>query len=126
MSERRIILVDDDIDFVNIIKSYFNYYGFNIIDFTDPLLALGYIRSNSRDSYSLIILDWKMPSMNGLILATNIRKFIENVKMIMITAYDISLIKILPEYESVKFEKIIQKPVRLSALKEAINELLTV
>jgi DNA-binding response OmpR family regulator len=97
-----------------------------IIDFTDPISALEYFRLNGGDRYSLIILDWKMPLMNGLILVTNIRQINKIVKIIMITAYDISCIKILPEYESVRLDQILQKPVRLSAPKEDIKKLLTV
>jgi DNA-binding response OmpR family regulator len=97
-----------------------------IIDFTDPISALEYFRLNGGDRYSLIILDWKMPLMNGLILVTNIRQINKIVKIIMITAYDISCIKILPEYESVRLDQILQKPVRLSVPKEDIKKLLTV
>jgi len=67
-----------------------------------------------------------MPLMNGLILVTNIRQINKIVKIIMITAYGISCIKILPEYESVRLDQILQKPVRLSAPKEDIKKLLTV
>jgi DNA-binding response OmpR family regulator len=97
-----------------------------IIDFTDPISALEYFRLNGGDRFSLIILDWKMPLMNGLILVTNIRQINKIVKIIMITAYDISCIKILPEYESVRLDQILQKPVRLSVPKEDIKKLLTV
>lgn len=118
-------MVDDDLDFVNIIKSYFTWCGFNIVEFTDPLTALNYYRCNGG-SYSLIILDWKMPVMNGLILATHIRQINKSVKILMITAYNICDIKMLPEYETVKFDQILQKPVRMSALKDLVNNLLSV
>lgn len=125
MNDHNIIIVDDDTDFITIMKTFFTWYGFNITDFTDPLLALEYYRCNG-DLYSLIILDWKMPCMNGLILATQIRQINKVVKLLMITAYNIFDIKEYPEYESVKFEQILQKPVRMSELKEVVNNLFTV
>ena len=67
-----------------------------------------------------------MPVMNGLILATHIRQINKSVKILMITAYNICDIKMLPEYETVKFDQILQKPVRISVLKEIVNNLLSV
>jgi len=46
------------------------------------------------------------------------------VKIVMLTAYDIGLVKVCPEYETAKMYKIIQKPIRLVLLKNLLTELL--
>ncbi|KAA2282184.1 response regulator [Candidatus Nitrosocosmicus agrestis] len=118
--------VDDNIDFIILLKNFLSKkMGFECIAFEDPLRAIEFFRSVSPNAYSLVILDWRMPSMNGLILDTTIRQINNMVKIIMITAYDISVIKLQPEFEVARINLIIQKPIRMSFLKEKVNELVT-
>jgi DNA-binding response OmpR family regulator len=124
LNENKIILVEDDIDFTRILKTCFTWLGFNVADSINPLLALDYYRCKG-DLYSLIILDWKMPLMNGLILTTNIRQISKIAKILVITACDISSIKTLPEYDDLKFDQILQKPIRMSSLRGIVCNLLT-
>jgi two-component SAPR family response regulator len=122
--KRKAIIVDDNIDFIVILKNFLSKkMGFEVIAFEDPQLAIDFFRSVSPNAYSLVIIDWRMSSMNGLILATTIRQINNMVKIIMITAYDISVIKLQPEFEVARINLIIQKPIRMSFLK--VNELVT-
>ena len=67
----RILLVDDEVDINLTIKLVLEGSGFKIDSFTDPLLALD---SFKRGLYDLVILDVKMPIMNGFGLYQEIQK----------------------------------------------------
>src|SRR5436305_910567 len=59
---KRILLVDDEDDINLTVKLVLEGSGFNVDSFTDPLLAVNSFRTGV---YDLVILDAKMPVMNG-------------------------------------------------------------
>jgi DNA-binding response OmpR family regulator len=59
------LLVDNEPDVLLTEKIVLEQYGFKVDSFTDPLLALENFRANV---YDMIILDIKMPEMNGLVI----------------------------------------------------------
>jgi DNA-binding response OmpR family regulator len=59
--------------------------GFQVDTFTDPLLALSTIKAGSK--YDLLILDIKMPDMNGFELYEEIRKIDNKVRVCFLTAF---------------------------------------
>ena len=79
----RILLVDDEVDINLTIKLVLEGSGFKIDSFTDPLLALDSFRTGL---YDLVILDVKMPIMNGFGLYREIRKLDNKVKICFLTA----------------------------------------
>ena len=64
---KRILLIDDEPDITFTIKDILEDNGFQVDSFNDPILALNSYKSNF---YDLVILDIKMPKMNGLELYT--------------------------------------------------------
>jgi CheY-like chemotaxis protein len=80
---KKILLVDDEPDITFTIKSILNDNGFYIDTFTDPITALKSYRTNI---YDLIILDIKMPKMDGFQLYTKIREKDTKVKICFLTA----------------------------------------
>lgn len=55
------------------------------------LMALDMVRKHheKQDDYQIVLLDWKLPDMDGLIASKQIRKIIgDDVKVILISAYD--------------------------------------
>jgi len=80
---KRILLVDDDDDINLTVKLVLEGSGFNVDSFTDPLLAVDSFRPGL---YDLVILDVKMPVMNGFGLFQEIRKLDDKVKICFLTA----------------------------------------
>ena len=80
---KKILLVDDEPDITFTIKNILEDNGFYIDTFTDPIKALKSYRINF---YDLIILDIKMPKMNGFQLYTKIREKDPKVKICFLTA----------------------------------------
>jgi len=78
-NKAKILLVDDEPDTTFTIKYILEDYGFKVNCFNDPLLAL---KSYIRNFYDLIILDIKMPKIDGFELYTKIREQDPKVKYV--------------------------------------------
>ena len=121
MSKRRILIIDDDIDINNLFKLFLEYDGYNVDAFTDPIDALYSFR---KDVYDLVLLDLKMPKMNGMLLYEKLHSIDPDLLFCFITAnreYIEHLKKSIVEIEKV----VIYKPILLSELRNKINSLLS-
>jgi len=61
--------------------------GYSVNTFTNPIVAFEHLLKN-RDKYELIISDYRMPYLNGCELGTKVKELNENIKVILISAYD--------------------------------------
>jgi DNA-binding response OmpR family regulator len=118
---RSIIVVDDEIELATLFKTFLNQQGFNTISFVDPVLALEYFKETS-DKHSLIITDLRMPSLNGLELAKKIRELNTNIKIFLMTAFETRDLENHIDFKMARIDRLIQKPVSFSDLKEMINK----
>lgn len=116
-----IIVVDDEIELATLFKTFLNQQGFNTISFVDPVLALEYFKETS-DKHSLIITDLRMPGLNGLELAKKVRELNTNIRIFLMTAFEIRDLENHVDFKMAKIDRLIQKPVRFSNLKEMINK----
>jgi CheY-like chemotaxis protein len=80
---KRILLVDDEPDVTYTIKNIVEDNGFKVDTFTDPITAL---KSYTSNFYDLVILDIKMPKMDGFELYIKIREKDPKVKICFLTA----------------------------------------
>ncbi len=80
---KNILIVDDESDITFTIKSILEYSGFKVDSFTDSISALDNYQINF---YDLVILDIKMPKMDGFQLYTKIREKDPKVKICFLTA----------------------------------------
>jgi DNA-binding NtrC family response regulator len=122
-SSQKILIVDDEMDIANTIKKYLVNAGFEAICFTDPLVALEHFVLLDK-KYQCIITDLRMPGMSGLIFTNKIREINTSVKVFLISAFDTSDLENNSEYKSAKIERVIQKPIKLSILKEILTDTL--
>ena len=115
------MIIDDDVDITNLFEIYLESNGYNVDAYTNPLDAFHNFRKNSHD---LIILDLKMPKMDGMTLYHKIKELDNNV-IICLTTADISYIENLRK-GIIDIEKIVlYKPVLLKDLKNKIDWLLS-
>jgi CheY-like chemotaxis protein len=80
---KKILLVDDEPDVIYAIKNILEDNGFQIDPFNDPITALNSYKINF---YDLVILDIKMPKMDGFELYIKIREKDPKVKICFLTA----------------------------------------
>lgn len=79
----RILIVDDEEDVTFFLKEALeDYGGFEVVTFNDPLLALSSFnnedKQNKPSAYDLILLDIKMPKMDGFELYQELQKRIDS------------------------------------------------
>ena len=114
---KKILLVDNEVDITYALTNALENYDFYIESFNDPILALNSYKSNS---YDLVILDIKMPNMDGFELYNKIREKDPQVKICFLTASEL----FYEEFRKARFllsEKIgeeyfIQKPIKTDDL----------
>jgi CheY-like chemotaxis protein len=117
----KILLVEDEKDILNLFQKFFERSGFYVSAFSEPLLAVQeFMKNNDDNDYDLVISDIRMPEMNGIELASIIRKKNKDIPIILMTAYN--TIDIEPSIlKSLNIEDIINKPIKLKDLIEKIN-----
>jgi CheY-like chemotaxis protein len=125
-NKRKILVVDDEPDNTSIFSISLEDVGFEVDAFTDPLLALSKFKSDHK-KYDLLILDIKMPDMNGFELYEEIRKIDNKVKTCFLTAYGEGYTEEFGRRFSSSINvSFIRKPIRVGDLVKKVNEMIMV
>ena len=82
MSNKRVLVVDDDVKTVELVKLYLNRDGYRVLTAYDGVEALRLARKSRPD---LIVLDLMLPELDGLEVCRTLRKE-SDVPIIMLTA----------------------------------------
>ena len=88
-SKAKILIIDDDKDITNLFSIFLEYIGYIVNAYTNPVEAFNNFSKNSHD---LIVLDLKMPKMDGMTLYHKIKEIDSNV-IICFTIADINHIE---------------------------------
>jgi|ERR1044072_3212486 response regulator RpfG family c-di-GMP phosphodiesterase len=115
-----VLIVDDEMELALIYKKYLELSGYDVVSFTDPLLAFEYYKENIQ-RFTHVLTDLRMPTINGIELASKIRKLNNKVRIFLITAFTIDDFINNKDYVDSKIEMVIEKPVRLNTLREYLN-----
>jgi CheY-like chemotaxis protein len=120
--KKRVMLVDDEIDVISVLKIVLEDNGFQVDPFEDPLYAL---RNYKTGLYDLLILDIKMPEMDGFELYDEIKKIDNKVKVCFLTASEMYYSKSRKEkYSLIDKDLFIQKPIENEDLVKVIGKIL--
>jgi DNA-binding response OmpR family regulator len=124
---KKILLVDDEPDVTYTIKKIVEDNGFKADSFNDPILALNYYKI---DFYDLVILDIKMPKMDGFQLYTKIREKDPKVKICFLTViatFNEEFRKIrLALGKTINEDYFIQKPVDMEDLLKKLTSIMNI
>jgi len=114
---KKILLIDDELDILEILKEFLEFRGFNVIHFDNPVKA---IKNFHPDYYNIVITDLNLPDMSGCELVSKIREIDRNIPIIIISGYleDIQKENILTKGASAYLEK----PFNLKQLENLIEK----
>jgi CheY-like chemotaxis protein len=122
---KKILLVDNEADITYALENALENYGFSIDSFNDSMLALNSYKNNF---YDLVILDIKMPKMDGFELYNKIKEKDPKMKICFLTASEMFYEEIRKTRYilSEKFgdEYFIQKPIKTDDLVQKMNVLI--
>jgi CheY-like chemotaxis protein len=113
-SNKRILIVDDEADIARFFKLALEHAGFNVDVFNDPIKSLSNYKAGT---YDLLLLDIRMPQMNGFELYDKIKKIDDNVNVCFVTAFEEYYDEFRKRFpHSEKTEQFIKKPVGVEEL----------
>ena len=121
---KRVLIVDDEPDVNLAVKIVLEENGFEVNTFTDPFLALENFRKEAG-MYDLLMLDIKMPDINGFELYKQIKKIDDKVKVCFLTAGEMDYTQFEKELSPVLDKNCyIQKPIETETLIKRLNRII--
>jgi two-component system catabolic regulation response regulator CreB/two-component system response regulator ChvI len=118
---RRILVIDDSEDIALSFKIGLKIYGYQIDSATDPVMA---VRQFSPGRYDLILLDIKMPKMDGFQVARELRKTDKTVKICFLTAFEILDGEFKELFPELSVQGFVNKPIAIKELAQKITTIL--
>jgi DNA-binding response OmpR family regulator len=120
-AKKSILLVDDEHDNNLIFTIGLQDAGFEVDAYTDAELALSAFKP---DYYDLLLLDIKMPKMDGYGLYEKLKKIDDKVKVCFLTASERYKEEHRPSFLSSSSTSFIIKPVTVDDLVKKVNEMI--
>jgi DNA-binding response OmpR family regulator len=118
---KRILVVDDESDVCLAQERILDENGFTVDSYQNPLLALQKFKS---DLYDLVILDIKMPELNGFVLYREIKRLDKMVKICFLTAGEMYYGVYSDIFSSIPANYFMRKPIDNEELMKWIDEII--
>jgi CheY-like chemotaxis protein len=106
----KIMLVDDELDTLLTYKIFLLTQGYNVDAFTDSYEALKHFISCNHHYYDLVIMDIRMPGLNGLQMYQKMKAIDDTTRIIFVSALD-ALQEMVSIFADLDFNNIIRKPI---------------
>jgi two-component system response regulator ChvI len=120
-----ILLIDDNEDILFLFTSILDGEDYTTTSISNPVKALNYFSQIDPYYYDLIVMDVRMPGINGIQLYSKIKIMNPDIKVLFLSALDgvEELLSIFPE---VKRNQIINKTINLDEFILRIKETITI
>jgi DNA-binding response OmpR family regulator len=119
---KRIMVVDDEYDLTLFFRLSLEYHGFEVETYNDPRKALSNFKP---DYYDLVILDIRMPDMDGFELYREIRKIDSKAKSCFLTASELYHKEFrTKEYSALDKNLFIRKPIGNEEMIKVIDRMI--
>lgn len=115
-----VLVVDDDPSVLATYRRLLGRCGYKTVTQDDPLRVLEH--ASPADSADLLLLDYKMPGMDGLSLLAKLRQRACRARCVLISAYlndDVRL-----EAAGLGVDRVLEKPVDVVLLRTVLADLL--
>ncbi|MBQ7585020.1 MAG: response regulator [Desulfovibrionaceae bacterium] len=87
----RVLLVDDEVEFLELMKKRLSRRGFEVFTANEGSKALNLIaealKSEEAEAYKVVVLDVRMPGMDGLETLRGIKKIAPALPVILLTGH---------------------------------------
>ena len=122
-SSFNILLIDDDADILFTFKTIIESEKFKTNSFSDPSKALEHFSQVTPYHYDLIIMDIRMPGLNGIQLYSKMKIMNPDIKVLFLSALDAveELLSIFPDLSP---KEIVKKPIDFNEFLFKINKIL--
>lgn len=124
LRELNVLLVDDNKSSLKIIKEALESFSFNVIAVDSGIQAIHYLKNNyNNKQMKVLLMDWKMPDMDGLQAASIIRQDpqFSDIRIIMMSN-SYAPESLYKRTEDLQLSAIVMKPMRYSMLYNSIMD----
>ena len=122
MENKKILVVDDEPDLTFLCKMVLEDEGFTVDAYTDSLSAFSDYKPNN---YDLLILDIKMPNMDGFELHRKVKELDNAVKVCFMTASEMYYETFREkEHASLSKDLFIHKPIENEEMVKKVKKIL--
>lgn len=118
-----ILLVDDDEDILFAFKSILLGEGYHVTTFSSSTHALSHFSDNNPYFYDLVIMDIRMPEMNGIKLYSQLKILNPDINVLFLSALN-ALEEVLSIFPEIKRNEIVRKPIEPEILLLNIRSIL--
>jgi two-component system, OmpR family, response regulator ChvI len=115
---KRIAVVDDEPDITNVLKKGLERHGFAVNTFNDSQAALA---SYQPMYYDLMLIDIRMPRINGFNFYRQLKKKDTGVKVCFLTAFQIYYEEFRKMFPTIDVKAFVRKPISIPNLVNQIN-----
>ena len=115
----RILLVDNEPDITSVTKRGLQSNGFEVDAFTDPAEALSNFKTGI---YDLLLLDVKMPKINGFELYRHMSKIDNKIKVCFMSAFESYADEFKTAFPNQSESCFTRKPISIDELAKRIKE----
>ena len=118
------MVIDDNLTSRVVLHSYLSAFGIDTITFSNGSDALEYLLAEESNSVDVILIDWKMPGMDGIATGRAIQQLYEQKAitphLTLISAYGKTAL--IEESMAIGIESVLLKPITQSALLNSLLE----
>jgi two-component system, response regulator, stage 0 sporulation protein F len=119
VNTKRVLVVDDEPEVTLALQVFFLGKGYEMRTALDGLQAMQLLRQHPVD---LVLLDMKMPGVDGVEVLKFIRTEIPQTRVIVVTAYDLQFQEIV---EKIGVDGFLMKPFGIQALTQKVERVLS-
>lgn len=120
MGKYKILIVDDQYGIRLLLSEVFSKEGYLTFQAANGIDAIEIVKSQPPD---IVLLDMKIPGMDGLEILKNIKKIDQDIKVIMMTAYgELDMLEEATKYGVITH---FTKPFDIEQLRDVVAEVLS-
>jgi two-component system, OmpR family, response regulator ChvI len=111
-SHINILLIDNDEDILYTFNTILKKQGYKVKAFSNSIEALNHFTEKGPFFYDLILMDIRMPGINGIQLYYNIRAINPYAKILLVSALDV-VSELVDQMPGINMKEIIRKPIKV-------------